>query len=387
MVLHNPNNWHWVDKDCIEWAKTYFNKTIPKISHTSPDFKNDSKLELNITKVKTCEGDCGVYQRKGKVISLFDLKMVLTWEGKIINTSEPEKKDKDTSGEESAESEKKEGIVTGEIDIPEIAYDTEKDEYQFNISASSDLSKSEADDVIPHVRKYLVPKLRDALFQFGPDLLKENGQDIQHPINEVKSNFTKSNQSESIAEIHGSNNNSNNKATNAGSTASKSGSASSEKSTSAQSVKPVSVKVAAYNTETVKTETIFRAPASEVYTTLLEKPRVGAWSRSTPIYSPEPSGIPTVGTLYSLFGGNISGKFLQLEKGKLIKQTWRLREWKSDHHATLTWNLIENEHDGETTIKVVFDGIPIGQDEEVLNNFENYYIKPIKITFGYGAVL
>ena len=28
MVLHNPNNWHWVNKDVREWAREYLEKSL-----------------------------------------------------------------------------------------------------------------------------------------------------------------------------------------------------------------------------------------------------------------------------------------------------------------------------------------------------------------------
>lgn len=42
---------------------------------------------------------------------------------------------------------------------------------------------------------------------------------------------------------------------------------------------------------------------------------------------------------------------------------------------------------GETKVVVKFGGIPIGEEERVRDNFEDMYIRSIKITFGFGAVL
>jgi len=57
MVLHNPNNWHWVNKDASSWAKTY--------------------LETSIKGIKA--------ERKGKVITIFDLKLVIEYSGMLPN--------------------------------------------------------------------------------------------------------------------------------------------------------------------------------------------------------------------------------------------------------------------------------------------------------------
>lgn len=101
MAVHNPNNWHWVNKDVRAWSRDYLDKTL--IGTEASDGDDYAK----ISKISLMEGDMDVSQRKGKVITLFDVKLVLDYEG---NTKEDED-------------------VTGTITIPEVAHDTEEDEY------------------------------------------------------------------------------------------------------------------------------------------------------------------------------------------------------------------------------------------------------------------
>lgn len=75
MVLHNPNNWHWVNKDASEWAKDYLGQTLTEIKAEEGD------VSAAITKVISMDGDVDVSQRKGKVITLFDVKLQLEYEG------------------------------------------------------------------------------------------------------------------------------------------------------------------------------------------------------------------------------------------------------------------------------------------------------------------
>ena len=102
MPIHNPNNWHWVNKDVREWSREYLDRTVVGTEASEGD--NSAK----ISKISSMEGDIDVSQRKGKVITLFDVKLVLDYEG--------------TTGEDDEE-------VTGTITIPEVAHDTEEDEY------------------------------------------------------------------------------------------------------------------------------------------------------------------------------------------------------------------------------------------------------------------
>ena len=76
MVLHNPNNWHWVNKDVSEWAREYLQTNLTGIS------AQDGDVSAKVTKVNSMEGDVDVSQRKGKVITIFDVKLQLEYEGK-----------------------------------------------------------------------------------------------------------------------------------------------------------------------------------------------------------------------------------------------------------------------------------------------------------------
>lgn len=101
MVLHNPNNWHWVNKDTSEWARNYLEQNLVGVSAAEKD------VSAKITKINSMDGDVDVSQRKGKVITLFDVKVQLEYEGKTADDEE----------------------VSGTISIPEVAHDTEEDEY------------------------------------------------------------------------------------------------------------------------------------------------------------------------------------------------------------------------------------------------------------------
>ena len=76
MVLHNPNNWHWVNKDTSEWAKEYLDKNLAGTSAEEGD------VSALVKRVVSMDGDVDVSQRKGKVITLFDVKLQLEYEGK-----------------------------------------------------------------------------------------------------------------------------------------------------------------------------------------------------------------------------------------------------------------------------------------------------------------
>lgn len=339
MVVHNPNNWHWVDKNCTSWSKDYFNEKVVGLSVVT-----EENTSVGVTSLLSLEGDVEVCQRKGKVISIFDLKLTLT----IGGYSEDEKN--------------KKGEFKGSIIIPELAYDTEPEELQFDISIYNENKENEKMRKI--IKSYLIPKLRDVLSNFGHDLIVTHSSDIQLESDKVNSTYTKANQT------------GNQTAPQPKSVPSKS------TATPAPSAPVTNSNVPRYNTSTLHLEPDFNTTAEQLYTTLLDGQRVMAWSRSVPEIEAFP---PKEGSSFKLFGGSISGRFLKLVPNERIVQLWRLEDWKSGHYAELDIQFKQGA--GETKMVVKWSGIPIGEEERVKDNFENYYIRSIKITFGFGAVL
>jgi activator of HSP90 ATPase len=75
MVLHNPNNWHWVNKDASGWAKAYLQEKVSAIK------AEQDGVSAQVDKVQSMNGDVDVSQRKGKVITLYDVKLSLEYSG------------------------------------------------------------------------------------------------------------------------------------------------------------------------------------------------------------------------------------------------------------------------------------------------------------------
>ena len=81
MVLHNPNNWHWVNKDASEWAKSYLEYSLIGIEAKT------GGVSAKVKAIQSMDGDVDVSQRKGKVITLFDIKLQLKYEGGLASRS------------------------------------------------------------------------------------------------------------------------------------------------------------------------------------------------------------------------------------------------------------------------------------------------------------
>ena len=79
MVLHNPNNWHWVNKDASGWAKEWFKTNLLKVEAQEGDVSADGhKCDEHGRR------DVDVSERKGKVITIFDVKLTLEYSRYVV---------------------------------------------------------------------------------------------------------------------------------------------------------------------------------------------------------------------------------------------------------------------------------------------------------------
>ncbi|KAF9111174.1 hypothetical protein BGX27_005290 [Mortierella sp. AM989] len=321
--MKNVNNWHWVDKNCINWARTYFETELVNISAEA----NGSTVKtLAVTSVT---GDADVNQRKGKIITIFDVAITVTFEGTSADGTD----------------------VTGKIEIPEVAHDTDIDDYVFDVSVDSDSSAKQP--VRDLIRKNLAPILRKKLAAFATDLIKGksnmryalvHGKDVQ-----VDSDFPKPSTPVS---------------------------ASSDRSTPVPSAVPKPTTSGTVNTTTLEETIEMQASAHDIYDVLLNQAKVAVWTRSNS------STIEAkVGSKFSFFGGNVSGEIKELVEDKKIVQSWRLGSWPAGHYSTVTMDISQGTN--STTIKFKQEGVPVGEQEITRQNWNNYYWTEIKRTFGY----
>jgi activator of HSP90 ATPase len=203
------------------------------------------------------------------------------------------------------------------------------------------------------VRTKLVPQLRDALQQLGPSLITEHGKDIQHNAD--------SNPSSGVATPTWHPQKERN--------ATPAGVRSTTTTTSHSSV----------NTTTVAATDEFRTTAEEMYQTFTDPQRIAAFTRGAPrlFEGAKPGGK------FSIFDGNVTGEFVTLEPPKRIVQKWRLAQWPEGHTSNQEIVFDQNDMDKVTNARVTWSGVPVGQEEVVKRNWEGYYIRSIKQTFGY----
>ena len=92
------------------------------------------------------------------------------------------------------------------------------------------------------------------------------------------------------------------------------------------------------------------------------------------------TGKAQVGEEFTAWDGYISGKNLELEKGKRIVQEWVTSEWPEGYPPSRL-EFTFKEVDGKTELTMVHSDIPAEQKEELNRGWIDFYWEPLKKYF------
>ena len=122
---------------------------------------------------------------------------------------------------------------------------------------------------------------------------------------------------------------------------------------------------------TIHQEIIFRASPKQVYDALIDADQ----------FRTVTGGAPTeinaeAGGAFSLFGGMINGRNIELIPNKRIVQAWRAGNWTEGTYSIAKFEIKEQ---GEETL-IIFDhvGFPEGQDEHLAGGWNDNYWGPLE---------
>jgi len=77
----------------------------------------------------------------------------------------------------------------------------------------------------------------------------------------------------------------------------------------------------------------FAATPKYVFEALIDAKLVSTYTQTPAVIDPK------VGGRFSMFGGSIQGKFLQLEQNSRLVQEWRFGEWPENHYSVVDISL------------------------------------------------
>lgn len=326
----NVNNWHWTEKNATPWSKD-------KLRALFDNFEiSESGVECQITEVEKLNGEACANNRKGKLIFFYEWNIALKWEGHFAGDTK--------------------NITKGTAVIPNLSEENDIDDIEVEISINESNSDSEniktfmynigRDKLRKQVEVY-IKELREE-FSKGMILPKKDGELKKDAVKTITSGFNKkidmSPQNGSKAEL--------------------------------TSKDTLGLKL---DVTTIKCNEKFQCKSQDFYSALTRSEMVTAFTRAYVKLDAVKGGE------FSLFGGNVTGKFLELVPNKKIVQLWRLKQWPSGHFSTVTIEI--DEKDDHTDVNLTQTGVPTSESDTTKANWERYYWTSMKQTFGFGSFL
>jgi activator of HSP90 ATPase len=134
--------------------------------------------------------------------------------------------------------------------------------------------------------------------------------------------------------------------------------------------------------ESIHQEAVFKASRKRVYEALTDTKQFDKVIQLSGVMkSMPPGGKPTeisreVGGAFTLFGGYITGRHVELLPNERIVQAWRTGGWGPGVYSIVKFELVEQ---GVWT-KIVFDhtGFPKGEGEHLAAGWKAHYWEPLE---------
>ena len=137
-----------------------------------------------------------------------------------------------------------------------------------------------------------------------------------------------------------------------------------------------------HTAESIHQETVLKASRNRVYEALTDAKQFNEVTKIVAAREPaislekSPTVIsPDVGGAFSLFGGIILGRHVELVPNTRIVQAWRVSYWNPGAYSIARFELVEQ---GAGT-KIVFDhtGFPKGDAEHLASGWKAHYWEPL----------
>ncbi|MBV9157663.1 MAG: SRPBCC domain-containing protein [Acidobacteriaceae bacterium] len=142
-----------------------------------------------------------------------------------------------------------------------------------------------------------------------------------------------------------------------------------------------SEEVISHAAESIHQEPIFRASRDRIYAVLTDARQFQEIMRrseameSMALQNSPPTITDQAGAAFSLFGGRIVGRNVELVPPERIVQAWRVVNWSAGLYSIARFEL---KPEGSGT-RIIFDhtGFPVGQAEHLASGWAANYWKPL----------
>jgi len=133
--------------------------------------------------------------------------------------------------------------------------------------------------------------------------------------------------------------------------------------------------------EAIHQEVVFNASRKRVYDALTDAAQFTKVTTFSSVKNAPPAQIAhDVGGTFSLFGGHIIGRHLELLRDQRIVQAWRVVDWTPGLYSIARFELADRA--GKTALIFDHTGFPASQGEHLAQGWHANYWEPIKNYLG-----
>ncbi|KAA8499931.1 Activator of 90 kDa heat shock protein ATPase-like 1 [Porphyridium purpureum] len=358
----NVNNWHWAERNVFSWASARLRELLQGVvlpvgevdpsaphdvrSSTSSSQNNNRSstyARVVVYKVDKIEGDAMLYNRKGKLKTLADLKVEAKW--KLVPS---------TGAEQSEDSK---DAVSGLLKFE--LYDTEPD---VNWTCSSQGAQAERAKQV--LRTLGVREVQHVAKRFMDELAE--GGDV-----DISSFQRKPSQLASNAPLTGSLGAPEMKTSTAPPPEKKS--ASSAPATTSKATLPHKT---AAKKASLEIDEFFRCSPMDLFLALTDERRVSAYTMAKTSIKAEEGGA------FSIKSGRYSGTFEECKPGQRIIMKWRLDKYPANLFTRVEIDIKQNE--GHSELRLRHFGVPAEFVHETETEWRVEIFERLRMVLGYG---
>jgi len=132
--------------------------------------------------------------------------------------------------------------------------------------------------------------------------------------------------------------------------------------------------------ESTHQEVVIRATSNLIYEALTDSKQFNKVTVFSPVMNAAPARIGrAVGESFTLFGGHIVGRHIELVPFRQVVQAWRVVDWDSGVYSIAKFDLMDRGR--ETTIVFDHTGFPNGKADHLAQGWRLNYWKPLEKYF------
>jgi len=327
----NVNNWHWTEKNATPWSENLWKELL-----TSLKLQDDVVGDVKITELSKFDGDVTLSNRKGKVITYFEIVLEAKWEAKHEN------------GEDKA---------SGTLTIPNLSEENDPGDIEVTVTVKKSTPYgTKAKDFI---RKQGLDKIQGSYAEFRERLMDE------YSVGMIKTKTT-ANKSDGNAAAAA-------KVSVAVAKTEKHADMGKGSAPSGSAAAPTE------STSSLSHEEDIECGCDNLYAVFTVRERFSVFTQSNCEVE------PVLGKEISLCNGYLTGKFLELDENKKIVMELRQNNWAEGVVSKVTIEFKFKPNDGCTKVVFTQTGVPKSKIDECAQRWKEWCIR-IRRTFGYGSI-